>query len=111
MNRICWMIVFYLVMGTSILNAQTLIPEQNGKGKWGYVDLDGKKVIDYKFKEAYPFIDGKAKVKKGEKWGYIDARGKEVIKIKYSEMYEWNGDYCKIAEGGSVKDGILTGAK
>lgn len=46
MNRICWMIVFYLVMGTSILNAQTLIPEQNGKGKWGYVDLDGKKVID-----------------------------------------------------------------
>ena len=50
MNRICWMIVFYLVMGTSILNAQTLIPEQNGKGKWGYVDLDGKKVIDYKFK-------------------------------------------------------------
>ena len=26
-------------------------------------------------------------------------------------MYEWNGDYCKIAEGGSVKDGILTGAK
>lgn len=111
MNRFCIMIISFLIMGISILDAQTLIPHQNKKGKWGYVNVDGKKEIAYKFNEAYPFIDGKAKVKKGDKWGYIDANGKEVIKIKYSEMYEWSGDYCKIAEGGSVKDGILTKAK
>ena len=57
MNRICWMIVFYLVMGTSILNAQTLIPEQNGKGKWGYVDLDGKKVRFFVKFRAFLFLN------------------------------------------------------
>lgn len=111
MNRFCLMIISFLMMGIAIVDAQTLIPHQNKKGKWGYVNLDGKKEIDYKFNEAFPFINGKAKVKKGDKWGYIDVKSKEVIKIKYSEMYEWNGDYCKIAEGGSVKDGILTNAK
>lgn len=91
--------------------AQELIPDQNEKGKWGYVDANGKKVINYDYTEASAFIDGRAKVRKGNKWGYINPQGKEVIKIKYSEMKAWNGTYCKVAEGGSFDDGVLSGEK
>ena len=91
--------------------AQDLIPDQNQKGKWGYVDADGKKVINYDYNHANAFIDGRALVQKGDKWGYINERGKEVIKIKFSEMGTWNGAYCKVSEGGKVEDGVVTGAK
>lgn len=99
-----------LIMGDNA-NAQDLIPDKNNKGKWGFIDSSGKKVINYDFDEATAFEDGRAKVCKNNKWGYIDTKGKEVIKIKYSEMGTWEDGRCKIAEGGSFKDGILSGAK
>ena len=93
------------------VNAQDLIPDQNKKGKWGYVDNAGKKIINYDYDHANAFIDGRALVKKGDKWGYINERGKEVIKIKFTEIGTWNGSYCKVGEGGKVEDGVVTGAK
>lgn len=91
--------------------AQVLIPDKNDKGKYGYVDENGSVVLKYDYAEALAFVDGKAKVRKGDKWGYIDASGKEVIKIKYSEMQEWNNGVCKVAVGGKIDDsGILSGA-
>ena len=92
-------------------SAQDLIPDQNKKGKWGYVDSNGKKVINYDYNEATAFADGRAKVKKGDKWGYIDPQGKPVIKIDFSEMMNWDNGRCKVAVGGDVKDDVLTGAK
>ena len=46
--------------------AQNLRPQANEKGKFGYVDENGKKVISYKYTEAYRFEEGLAKVKKGD---------------------------------------------
>lgn len=91
--------------------AQNLIPVQNEKGKYGYADESGNIVIKYAYDEASAFVDGRAKVRKGNKWGYIGTEGKEVIKIQFSDMNTWNGNYCKVAVGGSVKDGILENAK
>lgn len=94
------------------VNAQDLIPDQNAKGKWGYVNSDGLKVINYNYTHASAFKDGRALVQKGGKWGYIDEHGKEVIKIKYTEMAVWAGEYCKVGVGGKVDgDGVVTGAK
>lgn len=93
------------------MQAQNLIPQANEKGKFGYVNEEGKKVISYKYTEAYPFEEGIAKVKKGNKYGFIDEDGKAVGKIKYTLILPFTGSYCRVAVGGSYKDGVLTGEK
>lgn len=111
MKKSFWTLLSIIILWGGLAQAQALIPDKNKKGKWGFVNESGKTVIKYDFNEVTAFVDGRAKVKKGDKWGYIDVNGKEVIKIKYSEMLTWDGNYCKIAEGGSIKDGVLKGAK
>ena len=91
--------------------AQDLMPVQNDKGKYGYMNADGSVAIKYKYNEAHPFVDGKAKVKKGDKWGYIDPNGKEVIAVRYSYMEDWRNGICRVAVGGKNEDGELVNAK
>lgn len=93
------------------VGAQNLRPMANEKGKFGYVDENGEKVISYKYKEAYPFEEGLAKVRKGDKYGFINPDGKEVGKIKYTVILPFTGSYCRVAVGGKYEDGILTGEK
>lgn len=93
------------------VSAQNLRPEANEKGKFGYVDEQGKKVISYKYTEAYPFEEGLAKVRRGDKYGFIDPDGKAVGKIKYTLILPFTGSFCRVAVGGTYKDGILKGAK
>ena len=59
------------------------------KGKYGYIDLLGKKVIDFKYDDASHFIYNTTKValieKRGKnkgalKWHEIDLKGKKVKK-------------------------------
>lgn len=106
---------FLLLLGIFLiaagLHAQNLMPQANEKGKFGYVDEQGKKVISYKYDEAGPFEEGIAKVKKGGKYGFINAKGKTVGKIKYTLILPFTGTYCRVAVGGSYKDGILKGEK
>ena len=92
--------------------AQDLIPEQNEKGKWGYVDQNGSWVIKPKFQYAGQFENGRAKVGKDDKFGYIDTTGKEIIKIDYTEIGVWENGTCKVAKGGERDDdGILKDQK
>jgi hypothetical protein len=48
------------------------------KGKWGYIDREGKFVIPPRFDEAKEFDGGLARVKLGTKIGYIDRMGRYV---------------------------------
>ena len=91
--------------------AQNLYPAANDKGKFGYVDENGEKVISYNYKEAYPFEEGMAKVRKGDKYGFINPKGKAIGKIKYTVILPFTGSYCRVAVGGSYKDGVLKGEK
>lgn len=100
-----------VVLAVASLAAQNLIPQQNKKGKWGYVDDNNKVIIDYKYDTALAFVDGRAKVEKGGKWGFIGPNGKEVIKIQYSEIHPWENNRCKVALGGKIKNDELIGAK
>ena len=93
------------------LYAQSLYPAANDKGKFGYVDENGEKVISYSYKEAYPFEEGMAKVRKGDKYGFINPKGKAIGKIKYTVILPFTGSYCRVAVGGSYKDGVLKGEK
>lgn len=93
------------------LFSQDLIPVKNEKGKYGYLTPEGTIALKYKFDDAGPFIEGMAKVRKGNKWGYINAEGEQVIPIKYSEMQDWHEGISRVALGGKITDGQLVDAK
>lgn len=107
-SLLCFIILSPFVLS---LHAENLIPDQNNKGKWGFVNERGEKVINYDYDEVSAFVQGRAKVKKGDKYGYINENGKEIIKIKFSEIGTWTDGKCKVAEGGSVVDGTPKDAK
>jgi hypothetical protein len=53
------------------------------KGKDGFIDRDGKIVIEPTFEKAYPFTDGLAAVEKQGRWGFIDTTGRVVIEPQF----------------------------
>ena len=87
--------------------ALELIPEQNEKGKWGYINEMGTKVIDYKYDEANYFNNGLALVRKGNALGMIDSEGKEIIPVKYDIIEPHSNDIFRVAANGKHKDGVL----
>jgi len=61
----------------------SLIPVQSDE-KWGYIDKDGKYLINPQFKKAYLFTDGIALVESQDgKMGYIGEDGKYLINPTY----------------------------
>lgn len=63
---------------------RNLIPYQYPNGKYGYVDENGKEVIDGKYDSAKKFREGLAAVSMGELFGYINKNGKIVIPLQYT---------------------------
>ena len=61
--------------------------------KVGFIDENGKMVIEPQFDLADPFSEGMAAVLKAPSWGYIDKSGKMVIPPTY-------------AAGGRFSDGL-----
>lgn len=51
-------------------------------GRWGFINVYGKEIIECNYDAATPFHEGKASVRKGELWGYIDKKNQVVIPIK-----------------------------
>jgi hypothetical protein len=52
-------------------------------GKWGYIDGEGKHIIDCKFDYATRFSEGLAAVKIDSLWGFIDENGEMAIAPKF----------------------------
>ncbi len=72
--------------------------------KYGFVDNNNKKVVDYKYDKAYEFNEnGFAAVKKDGKWGAINEQGQEVISPSYEleDQLEpsFIGKYYKVTYG------------
>ena len=62
-----------------------LIPVKQGE-YWGYVDKDGKFVINPQFKQAYTFAEDLALIQNSEgKYGFIDEQGKLTIPAVYKD--------------------------
>lgn len=59
-------------------------------GRWGYIDLKGKVVIDFLFDDAWCFSEGLASVKLNGKYGYINNKGKVVIDCTYECSYDFH---------------------
>ncbi len=89
-----------LMLGlTGFISAQNLMPEQNDKEKFGYVDDTGKFVIKPQYNVAFPFDNGRAKVCKGDKWGYIGPDGKAIIAIQYDMIEDFKDGIALVKKG------------
>lgn len=68
---------------TELLNTNTIFLSKKD-GKYGYVDKDGKVIVDYIYEDAKEQNSyGYAAVKKDGKWGAINKDGREVSECKY----------------------------
>lgn len=84
--------------------AQTLIPQENSKSKWGYVNETGKAVIKYKYNEAREFSENLAAVslkdKSGNsKSGFIDKTGKVIIPLIYDGIGDFSEGMARVKKG------------
>lgn len=61
-------------------------PKISPERKVGFVDRDGKTVIDAKFDAARPFNEGLAAVRIKGKWGYISHDGKFAIEPQFEAV-------------------------
>lgn len=59
-------------------------------GKWGFIDKDGKMIIEPQFSDARSFSNGYAAVEKNGRWGFIDVTGKEVISCRFEDARDFN---------------------
>lgn len=51
----------------------------------GYEDLAGRAVIDARFEQAFPFVDGLAQVKSDQGVGFIDLDGQVVVPLEFDQ--------------------------
>jgi hypothetical protein len=56
---------------------------EDSTGKHGFIDSTGKVVIRFRFRFAWGFSDGLARVDSANFVGYIDKSGKQVLPFKY----------------------------
>ena len=72
------------IYGTAGEYSEGLLQIANKDNKKGYVDKNGKVVIDFQYDTAEEFSEGLAQVSKDGKYGFIDKQGKTVIDFIYS---------------------------
>jgi hypothetical protein len=65
--------------------------------KYGYINLNGKLVIDYQYIVAKDFTDGVAIIGNGLKWAIINTSGK-IISEWYDEISDFIGEVAIISE-------------
>lgn len=69
-------------------NNKMYLKQENGK--YGYVDINDKIIVDYKYDYATEFNEyGFASVSRDRKWGAIDEQGNEIV----TPTYEFNGNF------------------
>jgi len=79
--------------------------------KSGFINKEGRIVIDIEFEEAGSFCEGLARIKMYDEWGYINREGRFVIKPQFEKAYSFfeglavikkNGKYGYINKEGKI---------
>ena len=74
-------------------------PWHGGGGRYGFVDHDGKYIINAQFDDAGDFSGGLAAVKMGH-WGFIDKSGKMVINPQFDEAESFANGLARVKMDG-----------
>lgn len=78
-------ILLIFVFATTIGSfAQNLVVHCNDKGKYGYVDENGKEVVKCQYDLTENIENGIGKILKGNKYGFVNSAGKVVVQPKYT---------------------------
>lgn len=81
------------------------------KNKWGFIDYNGRFVIDPIYNRVSSFNNGMACVKLGSEYFYIDASGERVSDAKYSEATDYFGEFALVANKGIRKKFVIINSK
>lgn len=98
MKRTILTLMLMLSVSAGVVFAQTIHPEQNKKGKYGYVNASGKKVVDYKYDEATVIQDGIGRVMKDGKWGLVNDAGKIILNPDYAEIGQFINGMARVSK-------------
>lgn len=77
------------------------------KGKWGYMDKEGKSAIPFNFDSASNFTDSVATVSKDYKYGVINQNGETVVNFKYDQLGEFKEGLAAFTPADSEKQGFI----
>lgn len=84
------------------------------KPKWGLVDLNGKVVLPFEYKEIDTGKNWTTKehsyalVKKGDKWGMVDAKGNVLLSCSYRSIDPPTDGYQRIRDYATDKYGVYS---
>lgn len=65
----------YIIADGMVFFNDGLMPVNNGSGKYGFINMQGKLVLDYQYTDVLPFCEGFAGVWIGDKFMFIDKSG------------------------------------
>lgn len=67
--------------------------------KVGFVNSDGKWVVEPIYTKVHHFHDGLAQVRLGTVWGFVDAQGKEVIAPQFDDLGDFKNGFAPAKKG------------
>ena len=67
--------------------------------KYGYINTEGKLVIDCQYDFTDEFSEGLARVQKNGKYGFIDKQGNVVIDFIYDEANNFSDGLALVRQG------------
>lgn len=69
------------------------------KGQWGFIDPDGKMIIQPLYNDVLGFQKNYAAVRIDKKWGFIDKKGKFVINPQFDEARSFSEGLAPVRKG------------
>jgi hypothetical protein len=76
-------------------------------GKYGYIDQEGKVIIEPQYESAAAFSEGLAQVRWDGKYGYIDTAGKMVIPNQYHFAASFSEGLARVRATAGAKMGYM----
>ena len=98
---IIFLVCFTLFSGISLISAEpydVLFPVIKD-GKSGYIDINGKIVVEPQFEHGWAFFDGMAAISLNGKWGYLDLSGKVKIEPQFDEAWQFVDGLAWVRKG------------
>jgi len=85
LSFILLVVIFPFVYGYS----QNLLALVEQNHKFGFIDTEGKVVIEIKYESGKSFVGGMARVRKGSEWIYVRPDGSELFVEGSSKLYDF----------------------
>lgn len=71
------------IKSTELFTKNNIFAKKSGS-KWGFVDINGNKIVDYKYDDVTEINEyGFAAIKQNGKWGVVNSEGKIIVEPVY----------------------------